>query len=113
MKLLTNSLQQPLLQTNTCIINLNTLQEVKEVDDVIPVKAGLQVSISKHKNNEFIQKAKRIFSVSRMFKGHGITWYKLESKVMFICIIQGDSLQLLGNYPIYYLKLIYRYINTL
>lgn len=113
MKLLTNTQNQPLLQINSGeIINLNTLENTKE-EDLFPVKAGLELKISKHRNNKFLDKAGKLFSVSRVSRSYGTTWYKLESQIVLFCIVQKDTLQLVGNYPTYYLKLLYRYINSL
>ena len=93
------------------VINLNTLQNTN--DPTYPVKAGNKVTVSKHHNNNFIDKASKLFSVSRVKKAYGKTTYLLESNFYIICVIQGDTVHLLGNYPIYYLKLLYRYINSL
>lgn len=112
MKLLQNINRQPLLQlSDGQVINLNTLQNTN--DQTYPVKAGNMVAVSKHHNNNFIDKAAKLFSVSRVKKAYGKTTYLLESNFYIICVIQGDTLLLLGNYPIYYLKLLYRYINSL
>ena len=112
MKLLQNNKKQPLLQlSDGRVINLNTLQNTK--DPTYPVKAGNMVTVSKHHNNNFIDKAAKLFSVSRVKKAYGKTTYLLESNFYIICVVQGDTLLLLGNYPIYYLKLLYRYINSL
>lgn len=113
MKLLISNRKQPLLQLNSGqIINLNTLESTDECD-YQPIKAGGILRFSKHKNVKFLDKASKLFNVSKVSKNYGITWYKLESKIVLFCIIQGDTLQLIGNYPTYYLKLVYRYINTL
>lgn len=113
MKLLQNINRQPLLQLNDGqIINLNTLKNTND-EVTFPVKAGNMISISKHRNNKFIDKAARFFSVSRVKKAYGKSTYLLESNFYIICVIQGDTLLLLGSYPIYYLKLLYRYINSL
>lgn len=113
MKLLTNIKRQPLLQkTNGEVINLNTL-EITTPNETFPVKAGKMLKISKHQNNQFLSKAQKIFLVSKLSKSYGTSWYKLESNMILFCIINGDTLQLIGNYPIHYLKLIYRYINSL
>jgi hypothetical protein len=112
MKLLQNNKKQPLLQlSNGQVINLNTLQNTNDV--CYPVKAGNMVAVSKHKNENFIDKASKLFSVSRVKKAYGKSTYLLDSKFYIICIVQGDTLLLLGSYPIYYLKLLYRYINSL
>lgn len=112
MKLVTNSRNQPFLQlSNGQVLNLNTLTTTTE-DDLEPVKASSEVKISKHRNNKFLDKAQRIFKVSKVSKAHGSAWYKLESGIVLFTIIQGDKIQLIGNYPIHYLKLLYRFINT-
>lgn len=112
MKLLQNIKKQPLLQlSDGKVINLNTLQYTQ--DDCYPVKASNMIAVSKHKNDNFIDKAAKLFSVSRVKKAYGKSTYLLDSKFYIICIIQGDTLLLLGSYPIYYLKLLYRYINSL
>jgi len=109
MKLVT-AYQKPYLQTNDGkIINLNTL-ELAEIDNVHPVKVGKELKISKHRNNNFLDKAGKIFKISRISKFYGNGWYKLENNIVLFVIIQGDTLQLIGHYPVYYLKLLYRYI---
>lgn len=111
MKLLQNIRRQPLLQlSDGQIINLNTLQNTD--DTCYPVKASNMISISKHRNNNFISKAERFFSVSKIKKAYGKSTYLLESNFYIICVVQGETLMLLGNYPVYYLKLIYRFINN-
>lgn len=111
MKFQTNVLKQPLLRLNNGkVINLNTLQEAAPIA-CTPVKVCNELKISKHENQQFLDKAKRFFSVSKVSKEYGISWYKLESNLIVYCIIYGDSLQLVGNYPLHYLKLLYRYIN--
>lgn len=114
MKLMTyNSVRkQPLLMTNDgAVINLNTLQKIEETEDLIPVKAGMELKISKHKNDNFLIKAEKFFKISRVAKAYGTSWYKLDAGIILFAIIKGDTLQLVGNYPIHYLKLIYRYIK--
>lgn len=112
MKLLQNIKRQPLLQLSSGqVINLNTLKNTNDL--TYPVKAGNIVAVSKHRNDNFIEKAAKLFSVSRVKKAYGKTTYLLESNFYIICITQGDTVLLLGNYPIYYLKLLYRYINSL
>lgn len=114
MKLVTNIQKQPLLLLNSGqVINLNTLENTK-ADCLFPVKAGKKVKISKHKNsNKFLEKAGKLFSVSKVSKNYGTSWYKLEAQIVIFCTIQGENVQLIGNYPLYYLKLLYRYINSL
>ena len=113
MKLLQNTKRQPLLQLNDGqVINLNTLENTYN-ENVFPVKAGNRISVSKHKNNKFIEKASRFFSVSKVKKAYGKSTYLLESNFYIICVVQGETVMLLGSYPIYYLKLLYRYINSL
>ena len=110
MKLLQNIRRQPLLQlSDGKVINLNTLKDTN--DACYPVKASNMIAVSKHHNNNFIDKAAKLFSVSRVKKAYGKTTYLLESNFYIICVIQGDTVLLLGNYPIYYLKLLYRFIN--
>ena len=112
MKLLTNNSNQPLLQTNSGqIINLNTLEPY--TDEYLPVKAGGIIRVSKHKNNNFLDKATKSFSVSKVSQAYGTRWYKLESSFTLFAIIKGDTVQLVGNYPLHYLKLLYRYITSL
>lgn len=112
MKLLQNNRKQPLLQlSDGKVINLNTLKYTKD-DQYYPVKAGNKISISKHKNNKFIEKAARLFSVSKVKKAYGKSTYLLESNFYIICVVQGETIMLLGSYPVYYLKLLYRYINN-
>lgn len=112
MKLLQNTKKQPLLQlSDGRVINLNTLQYTQ--DDYYPVKAGSMIAVSKHKNNNFIDKAAKLFSVSKIKKAYGKSTYLLESNFYIICVVQGETIVLLGSYPIYYLKLLYRYINSL
>lgn len=112
MKLLQNTRRQPLLQLNDGqVINLNTLENTYN-ENVFPVKAGNMLSISKHKNNKFIEKAARFFSVSKVKKAYGKSTYLLESNFYIICVVQGETIMLLGSYPVYYLKLLYRYINN-
>lgn len=102
----------PLLQINgKRLVNLNTLDITTETE-IVPVKAGKELKISRHRNNKFIEKAGRFFNISRVAKFYGNGWYTLENKIVLFCIVQGDSIQLAGNYPIHYLKLIYRFINT-
>lgn len=112
MKLLTNIKRQPFIQTNFGVINLNSLQVSNETT-LFPVKTGKELKISKHKNNKFLEKAGKYFKISRISKTYGITWYKLESQFVIFCVIQGNNLQLIGNYPVFYLKLLYRYVNSL
>lgn len=112
MKLLQNIQKQPLLQLNDGqVINLNTLENTCN-ENVFPVKAGNMISVSKHKNQGFIEKAAKLFSVSKIKKAYGKSMYLLESNFYIICIVQGETIMLLGNYPVYYLKLLYRYINN-
>ena len=112
MKLVTNSKNQPFLQlSNGQTINLNTLTATTETDLEF-VKASSEVKISKHRNNKFLDKAQKVFKVSRVSKSYGSAWYKLESGIVLFTIVQGDKIQLIGSYPIHYLKLLYRFINT-
>lgn len=112
MKFYTNKQNKPLLLQNQTLINLNTL-EVEEIESIVPVKAGKDIKISKHSNDKFLEKAGKFFKISRITKYHGQGWYKLENQIVLFCVIQGDSVQVVGNYPIHYLKLLYRYINSL
>ena len=113
MKFLTNTQNQPLLQTNSGeIINLNTLENTQETD-LFPVKAGFAPNFSRHKNDRFLDKAGKLFSVSKIRKSYGMTWYVLESQMFLVCIVNKDTIQLGGSYPVYYLKLLFRYINSL
>lgn len=110
MKLIT-AYQKPYLQTNDGqIINLNTLEITTEINNAQPVKVGKELKISKHRNNNFLDKAGKIFKISRISKFYGNGWYKLENNIVLFVIIQGDTLQLIGHYPVHYLKLLYRYI---
>lgn len=111
MKFYTNIHSTPLLKINNQLVNLNTLEGSTE-SEIVPVKAGKELKISKHRNNKFIEKAGRFFKISRIAKFYGNGWYKLESNIILLCLVQGDTIQLVGNYPIHYLKLIYRFINT-
>lgn len=111
MKFYTTINSKPLLQTNDGrLINLNTL-EITSEKNIVPVKAGKELRISKQHNNGFLEKAGRYFNISKVAKFYGNGWYKLENNIVLFCIVQGDSVQLLGNYPIHYLKLLYRYIH--
>lgn len=111
MRFLTNILKQPLLKLNNGrVINLNTLCEASPIA-CTSIKVCNELKISKHKNNGFLDKAKRYFCVTKMSKDYGISWYKLESNLTIYCIIYGDTLQLVGHYPVHYIKLLYRYIN--
>ena len=111
MKLLQNTRRQPLLQLNDGqVINLNTLENAYN-ENVFPVKAGNKISVSKH-NNKVREKAARVFSVSKVKKAYGKSTYLLESNFYIICVVQGETIMLLGSYPVYYLKLLYRYINN-
>jgi len=113
MKFLINNSNQPLLQLNDGrVINLNTLEETTETEYRL-VKVGKELKLSNEKNEDFISKAGRVFSVSKIIKAYGINWYKLESNIVLLVAVNGDTLQLLGNYPIHYIKLLYRYINSL
>jgi len=113
MKFLISSTKAPLLKINDeRIINLNTLEECN-TNVCICVRAGKKINISQHKNQKFLEKAAKFFSISKISKAYGTSWYKLEANMVLFCIVQGDQLQLIGNYPIYYLKLLYRYINSL
>lgn len=114
MKLLTyNQTKQPLLQRNDgVVINLNTLQPIEKAEGLIPVKAGMELKISKHNSEGFLSKAERIFKITRVAKAYGTSWYKLDAGIVLFAIIKGDSLQLVGNYPIHYLKLVYRFIKS-
>lgn len=110
MKLLTNTSKQPLLQLNSGkVINLNTLQEITP-NETFPIKVGKILKISKHQNNQFLDKAQKIFSVSKVYKFYGTNCYKLKSNITLLCVVQGDTIQLIGNYPLHYIKLMYRYI---
>lgn len=94
------------------VVNLNTLEVITPNELYLPVKAGKEIKISKHKNNNFLEKAGKLFNVSKVSQAYGTKWYKLESNIVLFCIIQNDTIQLIGNYPVYYLKLLYRYITT-
>lgn len=105
-------MNQPFLQlSNGQIINLNTLTATTETDLKL-VKASSEVKISKHRNNKFLDKAQKVFKVSRVSKSYGSAWYKLESGIVLFTVVQGDKIQLIGKYPIHYLKLLYRFINN-
>lgn len=110
MKLVTNIDRKPLLKLEGGeIINLNTLKPI--ACETIPVRIGKELKISKHKNKRFIDKAQKYFKVQKISKQYGTVWYKLESQMVLFCIVQGENVQLIGNYPIYYLKLLYRFIT--
>lgn len=114
MKFLTNTQNQPLLQLNNGqIINLNSLEQYTANEDCRLVMVSKELRLTNEKNNNFLDKAGRVFSVSKISKAYGITWYKLESNIVLLVAINGDTLQLLGNYPLHYLKLLYRYITSL
>ena len=107
----TDILKRPLLLLNSGkVINLNTLEEAAPIE-LKPVRAEVKLSISKHRNESFLTKAQRYFSVSKISKDYGISWYQLESNLFVYCVIKGDELQLVGNYPVHYLKLLYRFIS--
>lgn len=113
MRLLTNSKKQPLLQMKDGkIINLNTLQP-ENTTDFVPVKAGGATHLSSHKNDRFLDKAGRLFRVSKLATKPNITYYLLDAHVTLFCIIKGNEVQLIGNYPVHYIKLLFRYINSL
>ena len=113
MRLLTNSKKQPLLQMKDGkIINLNTLQP-EHTTDFVPVKAGGATHLSSHKNDRFLDKAGRLFKVSKLATKPNITYYLLDAHVTLFCIIKGNEVQLIGNYPVHYIKLLFRYINSL
>lgn len=113
MKFLTNKEAQPLLQTKDGqIINLNSLEFVN-TNNVFPVKAGKETYMSVSKNNNFLDKAGRVFKVSKLFKMQGVAYYALAAHIKLFCIITNEDVRLIGNYPIHYLKLLYRYINAL
>lgn len=112
--LISSTTKAPLLKIdNERIINLNTLEECNTNICSTCVRAGKNIKISQHKNQKFLEKAAKFFSISKISKAYGTSWYKLESNMVLFCIVQGDQLQLIGNYPTYYLKLLYRYINSL
>jgi hypothetical protein len=100
---------KPLLQTDAGLINLNSLQ-IEFETNIVPVKAGEDPKISHHKNKDFLSKAAKFFKISKVSKFYGNGWYKLENDIVLFCIIKGDHVQLVGHYPLFYLKLIYRYI---
>lgn len=113
MRLLTNIKKQPLLQTKDGkIINLNTL-ETEYTNEFFPVKAGGETHLSSHKNDRFLDKAGRVFKVSKLATLQSITYYLLDAHVKLLCIVEGNEVQLIGNYPIHYIKLLFRYINSL
>lgn len=113
MKLYTTlTTNKPLLQTNDGrLVNLNTLEITAETN-IVPVRAGKELKISKQQNDKFLEKAGRYFNISKVTKFYGNGWYKLENNIVLFCVVQGNSIQLVGHYPLYYLKLIYRFINT-
>lgn len=114
MRLLTNKEMQPLLQTKDgTVINLNTLKSVTYTDSMVPVRTGKETHMSTHKNENFLDKAGRLFKVSRITKMPSVTYYLLDAHIKLLCITKGDELQLIGNYPVHYIKLLYRYVNTL
>ena len=114
MKLLIDNNYQPLLQLNSGeIVNLNTLQTT-QTDECRPVRVDDTPKIAKQQfdKEEFLNKAARIFKISRMSRKYGIAYYTLESGIVLMVQIKGDSIWLIGNYPIHYLKLLFRYITT-
>jgi hypothetical protein len=113
MRLLTNSKKQPLLQTKDGkVINLNTL-EPEGTEKFVLVRPGKNTHLSSHKNNRFLDKAGRLFKVSKLATLPCVTYYLLDAHIKLFCIIKGDEVQLIGNYPIHYIKLLYRYVNSL
>lgn len=104
---------QPLLQTKRGeLINLNTLQSVTDEHHLIPVEPGINTNTSLHKDKDFLSKAGRLFKVSHLIKKGDMTWYLLDAHVVLLCIIKGDNVRLIGNYPVHFIKLLYRYINS-
>lgn len=113
MRLLTNIKRQPLLQTKDGrIINLNTLK-TEYTNDVFPVEAGGDTHLSSHKNDRFLDKAGRAFKVSKLATMTNMRYYLLDAHIKLFCIVKENEVQLIGNYPIYYIKLLFRYINSL
>lgn len=112
MRLLTNSKRQPLLQTKDGkIINLNTL-ESENTDNYVLVKPSKDTHLSSHKNNRFLDKAGRLFKVSKIATMPCVSYYLLDAHIKLFCIVKGDEVQLIGNYPVHYIKLLFRYIDN-
>lgn len=111
MRLCTNNKKQPLLQTrNGDIINLNTLEPVVHTH-CIPLRWN-DSHVLVRKNNKFLEKAKPVLKVSRLATIDDTSYYILGIQVL--CVLDNDNnLKLIGNYPIHYLKLLYRYVNSL
>jgi len=113
MRLLTNSRKQPLLQTKDGkIINLNTLKP-ENAEECVLVKPGKDTHLSSHRNERFLDKAGRLFKVSKLATMPCVTYYLLDAHIKLFCIIKGNEVQLIGNYPVHYIKLLFRYINSL
>jgi hypothetical protein len=112
MRLLTNEKRQPLLQTKDGkVINLNTLRP-ENTGKCVLVKPSKSVHLSSHRNNRFLDKAGRLFKVSKLATMPCVTYYLLDANIKLFCIVKSDEVQLIGNYPIYYLKLLFRYIDN-
>lgn len=113
MKLVTNKLGQPFVQLSpTVIYNLNTLEQVPPRTDFFTVKAVEEIRISKHNDNNFIKKAEKLFKVKKITKMYAMNYYLLDAQLKIFCQVTTNGVQLIGNYPIHYLKLLYRFINN-
>lgn len=113
MRLLTNEKKQPLLQAKDGqIINLNTLKP-EDTKEYVLVKPSKETHLSTHRNDRFLDKAGRLFKVSKLATMPCVTYYLLDAHIKLFCIIKGNEVQLIGNYPVHYIKLLFRYINSL
>lgn len=113
MRLLMNSKKQPLLQAKDgTIINLNTLKPENTTGYVL-VKPSKETHLSSHQNDRFLDKAGRLFKVSKLATMPCISYYLLDAHIKLFCIVKGNEVQLIGNYPVHYIKLLFRYINSL
>lgn len=113
MRLLTNSKKQPLLQAKDgTIINLNTLKP-ENTNGYVLVKPSKETHLSTHRNDKFLDKAGRLFKVSKLATMPCVTYYLLDAHIKLFCIVKGNEVQLIGNYPVHYIKLLFRYINSL
>ena len=107
MKFMSNSKGQPLLQFKGKIYNLNSKKEINE--KCFRIKPGM-ARIASIKDRNILYNAGKYFKVTRLAFSQNVKYYMFDNHLKLFCIIKDDETQVVGNYPIHYLKLICRFM---
>ena len=104
---MSNSKGHPLLQFRGKIYNLNSKKEINE--KCFRVHPGI-ARIASIKDRNILYNAGKYFKVTRIAFSQNVKYYMFDNHLKLFCIIKDGETQLMGNFPVHYLKLLGRFI---